>query len=39
MGVPLDGTEEGSYGRDSGGVERPVGIATCGTQNIVSTCP
>ena len=36
--VPLDGSAEGSYGKDSSGAERPVGIVTCGTQNI-ATCP
>jgi len=37
--VPLDGTSEGSYGTDSNGVERPVGLVTCGTQDIAATCP
>jgi hypothetical protein len=37
--VPLEGASEGSYGRDSAGSERLVGLATCGTQDIASTCP
>ena len=37
--VPLEGSSEGSYGRDSADVERPVGLATCGTQDIASSCP
>ena len=37
--VPLDGSEEGSYGTDSDGLERTVGISACGTQQIGSPCP
>lgn len=37
--VPLDGLDEGSYGQDSNGVERPAGIATCGTQRVETPCP
>lgn len=37
--VPLDGTDEGSYGTDGNGDERIAGIVTCGTQNIGSACP
>lgn len=36
--VPLDGADEGSYGKDGDGTERPVGVTTCGTQNIESAC-
>jgi len=37
--VPLDGTSEGSNGTTSEDLERPVGLATCGTQDIASSCP
>jgi len=37
--VPLDGASEGSYGTDSDGFERPVGVATCATQAIATPCP
>jgi len=37
--VPLDGMDEGSYGPDGNGAERPVGTTTCGTQNIAASCP
>ena len=37
--VPLDGTEEGSYGTDSDGFDRTVGASVCGTQQIASPCP
>lgn len=37
--VPIDGSDEGSYGQDSNGAERPASIATCGTQRIESPCP
>jgi len=37
--VPLDGGEEGSYGTDREGVERPVGVVTCAPQHIASGCP
>jgi len=37
--VPIDGPEEGSYGTDSDGVERPVGLAICATQTMVPPCP
>ncbi len=36
--VPLNGTREGSYGTDSQGHERPVGILTCLPQQ-VGVCP
>jgi len=36
--VPTDGTEEGSYGRDSTGDERPQGGGACRSQGTV-TCP
>jgi hypothetical protein len=39
LAVPLDGADEGSYGTDSDGLERSVGVATCATQNIASPCP
>lgn len=37
--VPLDGPDEGSYGRDGDGSERPAGIVTCGPQNVARECP
>ena len=36
--VPTDGIQEGSYGRDSNGVERPQGGNACHSQQTV-TCP
>ena len=36
--VPTDGTQEGSYGRDSAGVERPQGGGACHGQGTI-TCP
>jgi len=36
--VPTDGTDEGSYGRDSNGQERPRGGNACKAQQVVS-CP
>ena len=36
--VPTDGVQEGSYGRDSDGVERPQGGGACHSQQTV-TCP
>lgn len=35
--VPNDGTQEGSYGRDSAGEERPQGGGACDTQSV--SCP
>lgn len=37
--VPLDGLEEGSYGSDGAGAERPVGLTTCGPQHLAAGCP
>jgi hypothetical protein len=37
--VPIDGSEEGSYGHDGTGAERPPGTATCGAQHIAPGCP
>ena len=37
--VPTDGNEEGSYGRDSTGAERMVGIGVCLPQALDTTCP
>jgi hypothetical protein len=37
--VPKDSYEEGSYGRNSSGAERPVGIATCVAPQVLSDCP
>jgi hypothetical protein len=37
--VPRNAVEEGSYGANSGGVDRPVGIAQCVTPQILTTCP
>jgi hypothetical protein len=37
--VPRDAVEEGSYGTNSGGVERPVGAAQCVTPQIITPCP
>lgn len=37
--VPLTSVEEGSYGLDSDGFERPRGIATCRAQADVGGCP
>jgi hypothetical protein len=37
--VPTDGTEEGSYGVDGAGVERPVAAFACRVQVPVLTCP
>ena len=37
--VPLDGLEEGSYGTDGAGAERPVGLTTCGPQHLAAGCP
>jgi hypothetical protein len=36
--VPTDGAQEGSYGRDSTGVERPQGGGACHSQGSI-TCP
>jgi hypothetical protein len=36
--VPTDGVTEGSYGMDSGSVERPVGESTCAAQAL-GACP
>jgi hypothetical protein len=36
--VPLNGTREGSYGKDSQGHERPVGVLSCLAQQ-VGVCP
>jgi hypothetical protein len=36
--VPTDTTQEGSYGRDSSGVERPQGGAACQAQQTIA-CP
>jgi hypothetical protein len=36
--VPTDGAQEGSYGRDSDGIERPQGGGAChGAQTVI--CP
>jgi Cu+-exporting ATPase len=37
--VPLDAAQEGSYGTDSAGVERPSGVTRCRLQQIESPCP
>jgi hypothetical protein len=37
--VPRDALEEGSYGTNTGGVERPVGIAQCVTPQVLAPCP
>lgn len=37
--VPKDSFEEGSYGRASSGIERPVGAAVCVAPQVVSDCP
>ena len=37
--VPLDPTEEGSYGTDSSGTERPRGAVTCAPLQNVAACP
>ena len=38
--VPVDDAQEGTYGTDSSGNERPTGVMACRpTQNVVSDCP
>ena len=37
--VPHNLNDEGSYGLDSGGVERPVGGAACVTPQTITPCP
>jgi hypothetical protein len=37
--VPRNSVEEGSYGANSGGVERPVGTAQCVTPQVLTPCP
>ena len=36
--VTMEGAEEGSYGVDSDGVERPVGLSTCQPQQAIALC-
>ena len=37
--VPLEAGAEGTYGQDSDGGERPVGLGACTAQQVVITCP
>jgi hypothetical protein len=37
--VPHGAADEGSYGADSGGTERPVGTETCNPVQITAACP
>jgi hypothetical protein len=37
--VPRNAVEEGSYGTNTGGVERPVGAAPCVAPQVVTPCP
>jgi hypothetical protein len=37
--VPHNVCGEGSYGQKTGGIERPVGTATCAAAQIVTSCP
>ena len=37
--VPRTTNEEGSYGVDSAGTERPVGTATCVATQVITPCP
>lgn len=37
--VPRNVVEEGSYGTNAGGVERPIGAAQCVTPQVLTPCP
>ena len=37
--VPMNYKGEGSYGRRSSGVERPVGTTVCMTPQLITVCP
>jgi hypothetical protein len=37
--VPRNGVDEGSYGSDSNGTERPAGVTTCEPIHVAAPCP
>ena len=37
--VPFNTNDEGSYGKNSAGFERPVGVGACRTPQTISPCP
>ena len=37
--VPFNPNDEGSYGTDSSGAEKPVGVAQCMTSQVIIPCP